>query len=55
MEVTIYDKEGNVIATDKNTEGNEHPGHYDIDLSDQKQKLQFVKKNSKKPSTKNKS
>ncbi len=54
MEVKIYDKDGNVIATDSNTEGNKSQGHYDIDLSDQKKSLQFVKNSSKNNSPKKK-
>lgn len=44
MEVKIYDIEGNVIAEDKNTDGNGNPGHYDIDLTEKKSGIQFIKK-----------
>lgn len=44
MEVRIYDKNGEVIAIDKSTEGNNTPGHYDFELGDERTGIQFVKR-----------
>lgn len=51
MEVKIYDKNGDVIASENNTEGNNLQGHYDIELTDEKNGLQFVPKKTDEDNT----